>query len=84
MGKRFAAVNLDLLPDVPIPTEMVPVEKADGTKRLVDGASFESSFLLQMDEKVEDLGRSDPRSGLVRVEGIELPNPPEIILFCLP
>jgi hypothetical protein len=83
MRKRFAAVNLDLPPDVPIATEMIAVEETDGTKRLVDGGSLEASLLLEMDEEVEDLGRTDPGCGLVRVEMIELTNPPEIILFRL-
>lgn len=83
MRKWFTAVNFDLLPNVPIPAEMVAVEEADGTKRLVDGAAIELALLLEMYEKIENLGRPDPCGGLVRVEEIELSNPSEVILFRL-
>jgi len=83
MGKWFRAVDLDLLPNVPIAVEVVAIEKPDSTKCLVDGASFQFSLLLKVDEEVENLGWSDPGCGVVRIEEIELPDPPEIIRFRL-
>jgi hypothetical protein len=83
MRKGLAAVNFDLLPNVPIPAEMVAVEEADGTQCLIDSAAIELALLLEVNEKVENLGRSDPGRGLVRVEEIELSNPSEVILFRL-
>lgn len=79
MGKRLGAMDLDLFPDVPIAVEVVPIKETDRTQRLIDGRSAETPFLLEMDEEVENLGRPDPRRGDVRVMGIELPDPPEVV-----
>ena len=37
VGKQLLAVELDLLPALPVPSEVVAVETAQGTERLVDG-----------------------------------------------
>ena len=63
MWKGFVAPDLDLLPDVPSEVEVVTVESAQGTDRLIEGAGPELPFVLQDDEEVQDP---------IRVEGREI------------
>lgn len=83
MGKRLGSMDLDLFPDIPIAVEVIAIEETDRAKRLINGRSAELPFLLEMDEEVENLCRTDPRRGDVRVMGIELPYPPEVDLLRL-
>lgn len=68
MGERFGAMNLDLLPNVPIAIEVIAVEKADRAERLIDGAALEPPFLLEVDEEVENFPGTNSRGVIGRVE----------------
>lgn len=83
MGKWLGAADLDLLPNIPLSIEVITVEEANCAKRLIDGAALHPPLLLQMHEKVKNLAGSEPCRRIGRIEGVELANPPEVILLCL-
>ena len=61
VGQRFVALDVDLLPDVPVESEVVAVEGAQGADGLVERAGFELALVLEVDEEVEHLPA--PREG---------------------
>ena len=75
MRKRFVALDPDLLPDVPIKVQVVAVESAQGTHRLIKSAGPEAPLILQVDEEVEHSLGADGREVGVRIVGGELLDP---------
>ena len=81
MGKRLFPQDFDLLPDLPVPPEVVPVEGAQGTDGLVDGAALEVALRLQMNQEVQDLGLAETwKLGVGIVVG-ELDDPADVVLL---
>lgn len=83
VGERFGSVDPDLLPDVPVATQMMAVEEPNGAESLVDGTPLQLSLLLKVDEEIKDLLLAEPGRGGTGIVEVELSNPPEVILFGL-
>ncbi len=75
MGKGFVALDLDLLPDVPLDLKVVAVEGAQGADGLVKSAGAELAFILQDDEKIQNALGAEGREIGVRIVGPELLDP---------
>jgi hypothetical protein len=57
VGKRFLALDVDFLPDVPVEPEMVAVKGAQAADGLVDGGGRESALVLKVNEEVQHARR---------------------------
>jgi len=54
---------------------VVSVEGTQGADRLVEGTGSELSVVLQVDQKIKNLGLTDAVDGAVGILGDELSNP---------
>ena len=70
--------DLDLLPDVPVAPEVVAVEGAQGTDRLVDRAAMEIPFGLEVDEEIQNLRLAESREVELGIMIGQLHDPPQV------
>ncbi len=73
-------MELDLLPALPIPSEVVAISTAQGTERLVDGGVLEFALHLQVEQEVPDRGFAQAPDRLAVVMHGETPDPREVAL----
>jgi hypothetical protein len=73
--QRFFELELDLLPGVPVATEVVAVKGAQSADRLVEGAGLELAPVLEVDEEVEHGLGLEFRQMASRIVGGELADP---------
>ena len=76
VGQQLLAVELDILPTLPLSAQMVAVERAHGAQRLVDRRVFQLQIRLQMNQKFEDLPLAKPldRIGLIELAQAHCPS----------
>jgi hypothetical protein len=78
VGQLFLAVELDVLPALPLAAEVVAVEGAQRAQRLVDGRIFQFKVRLQIDQELEDLPLAEAPDRLAAAVLRQTPHPREV------
>jgi len=78
VGELLVAADLDLAPALPLATEVVAVEGAQGADGLVDGGVLQLPLQPQGDEEVEDFVLAELGGIAVGVGLVELAHPAEV------
>lgn len=74
----FLALDLDLCPDFPALAEVIAIEGAQGADGLVEGGTGEFSVGLKVEQKVEDLPRTEVGKPLIGMVLSKLRHPAQV------
>ena len=74
-GQGFVALDVDLLPDVPVDAKVVAVEGAQRADSLIDRAGSELALVLEVNEEIEHALGREFRQVILRVMVGELVDP---------